>query len=110
MPDLSPYNGGLNTWIIQLRGLEKEISNDRSFVNPKDKFMNFEEKVPTGVNRQDQNYFSPGGTHGRNFTLLSKLRQFYKKTRGTIWVETSWVRNFWGLRENIIWETQESTY
>tara|TARA_B100000029_G_C17182410_1_gene817455 strand:- start:415 stop:546 length:132 start_codon:yes stop_codon:yes gene_type:complete len=42
-------------------------------VNPKDKFMNFEEKVPTGVNRQDQNYFSPGGTHGGKFHVIDNI-------------------------------------
>ena len=41
-------------------------------MNLQDKFMKIGVEVPTGVNRQDQKEFSPGGTHGRSI-----LRQFY---------------------------------
>ena len=42
----------------------------------KDNLTKFGELVENRVNRQDQNYFSPGGTFGGNFTLLTKLANF----------------------------------
>ena len=38
--------------------------------------MKFEVEVENRVHRQSQNDFSPGGTHGGNFTTLTDFGQF----------------------------------
>ena len=45
----------------------------------KDNLMKFGELVENRVNRQGQNYFSPGGTFRGNFTLLSRNGQFWNQ-------------------------------
>ena len=36
-------------------------------------FMKFVEKIHTGVNCQDQNYFSPGGTHQAQIHVIEQM-------------------------------------
>ena len=78
---VTPYKVRLNILNNSARGTWKEISKKRSSVNLKDNFMKFQENLHRGLSRQDQKHFSPGGTLGGQFTLLSEVGQFYNQMR-----------------------------
>ena len=48
-------------------------------IDDEDNFMKFGVEVLLGANCQDQNVFSPGGTHGGNFTILTKFTEFQNR-------------------------------
>ena len=69
---VTPYKVRLNILNNSARGTWKEILKKRSSVNLKDNFMKFQENLHAGVSRQDQKYFSPGGTLGGQFYVIKR--------------------------------------
>ena len=51
-------------------------SDDRSFVSLKDAMAKFWVKVQKRASCQSENYFSPGGTHERNFSTFTDFGKF----------------------------------
>ena len=69
---VTPYKVRLNILNNSTRGTWKEILKKRSSVNLKDNFIKFQENLNVGVSRQDQKYFSPGGTLGGQFYVIKR--------------------------------------
>ena len=79
-------------------------------MNLEDNFRKFWEKILTGVNRQDQNNFSPGGTHREQFGCIVQNLDFWKANMRPFNGKTSEECNFESSRDNFLQETQEGTY
>jgi len=66
------------SWIIQLGGPGEKNSIEHSFVNLEYNFMKFGNEVNVDVNRQDQKYISPGGTHGEHFQIIEQMWKIWQ--------------------------------